>query len=98
MPINLKDILNSKLNLPQEEIPAGSDLTKLGQQHTVTSQSSTIGIERTVRTKDGSEVSTFSINMEVKDARELREVLDAVGYEPEKEGLLQRIRRGLWNK
>lgn len=86
MVIKLEDIQNSKFNKPPLEIPAGADLSNIGKQP----GPSVVDIERTTRTKDGTVITTVGISMEVKDANELKEVLDAIGYE-KKTGLLDRL-------
>jgi hypothetical protein len=97
MPINLKDILNSKFNKPVEEV-SSKTVSSMKISDLSSTKSVNIKIEKIIMGENGSRTN-YSVSMDhtFTDSKDLIEVLDTLGYN-EKKGVLVRFRRWLWNK
>ena len=89
--LNIKDIFASPLFKPKEEYNVKDiDLKTIGNSKTIEipepPKPVSIKIEKTKRLPDGTSTTTYSINIDhsFTSTAELKDVLDAIGYEDKK--------------
>jgi hypothetical protein len=97
MPINLKDILNSKFNKPVEEV-SSKTVSSMKISDLSSTKSVNIKIEKIIMGENGSRTN-YSVSMDhtFTDSKDLVEVLDTLGYN-ERKGLLARIKEKIWGR